>query len=407
MNITRLILIQIFCLLTIKIISQTVVPGGFVSGFWNAEFGPYYIDGDITLHADSSLAIHEGVEIIFRGHYAFNVYGYLNAVGTPEDSIIFTSQDTIAGWHGLRLFEIVQALPDSMRIWYCRFEYGKSDESGEKGGGVYAENSTKIDIRHCMVKNCSADIGGGIYLKNSPIHFNQLTVEDNYSNKGGGMYCHYSDAVIKNSKVIDNTGAVCGGVYFYHSSAIITNCVISNNMSHAGGGGVVIHKASHANFMNCKIEHNMAVGSGGGVAILEGSLPVFKYCHISYNTTQYQEYQAKGAGFFITSYDNSPVIINCFISGNICDEEGGGFYSESKLQLIDCLISNNVASVSQGFGGGGMYTMFNQNLVLNCTFSGNQAPQGSTIYSAGSMTEMYNTIIWWDVMNINMGFLHH
>ena len=47
--------------------SQTIIPGGYVSGMWTAANSPFQIYGDITLHTDSTLTIEPGVEIIFQG----------------------------------------------------------------------------------------------------------------------------------------------------------------------------------------------------------------------------------------------------------------------------------------------------------------------------------------------------
>ncbi|MGB5529302.1 MAG: hypothetical protein WBQ32_04965, partial [Ignavibacteriaceae bacterium] len=71
--------------------SQTIIPGGYVSGMWTAANSPYHINDDITIHADSALTIEPGVEVIFQGHYRFIINGIINAVGTQTDSIRFTA----------------------------------------------------------------------------------------------------------------------------------------------------------------------------------------------------------------------------------------------------------------------------------------------------------------------------
>ena len=73
---------------------DTVVPGGTVSGIWSITGSPYLIEGDISIHADSTLSIEPGVLVDFQGHYQLYVNGALEALGTAQDSIVFTAADT-------------------------------------------------------------------------------------------------------------------------------------------------------------------------------------------------------------------------------------------------------------------------------------------------------------------------
>ena len=105
--------------------SQTIIPGGYVSGMWTALNSPYQINDDITIHADSALTIEPGVEVIFQGHYRFIINGILNAVGTQTDSIRFTAAIPDTGWRGLRFINSA----DTSYLAYCIIEYGKSTGS--------------------------------------------------------------------------------------------------------------------------------------------------------------------------------------------------------------------------------------------------------------------------------------
>ena len=63
---------------------QTDIPAGAVSGVWTAAASPFYINGEITIPNDSTLTIEPGVEVVFMGHYKFNVQGRLLALGTQS-----------------------------------------------------------------------------------------------------------------------------------------------------------------------------------------------------------------------------------------------------------------------------------------------------------------------------------
>ena len=80
----------------------TNIEAGNVSGTWTKANSPYYINGEITIPNDSTLTIEPGVEVIFTGHYKFNVQGRLLAIGTETDTIVFTINDT-TGFHDLTI----------------------------------------------------------------------------------------------------------------------------------------------------------------------------------------------------------------------------------------------------------------------------------------------------------------
>ncbi|MCK4357569.1 MAG: right-handed parallel beta-helix repeat-containing protein, partial [Candidatus Cloacimonetes bacterium] len=99
------------------------IPPGDVSGTWNYANSPYYIGGEINIPFDSNLVIEPGVQVIFSGHYKFNIYGRLLAEGTATDTIVFTAQDTTLGWHGLRF---LCSNWQGSKLVYCKLEYGRA-----------------------------------------------------------------------------------------------------------------------------------------------------------------------------------------------------------------------------------------------------------------------------------------
>ena len=108
-----------FLILNPNVISQTHIPPVNVSGIWQKENSPYYIDGEIRIAYGDKLVIEPGVKVIFTGHYKFVVNGFLEAKGTPDDSIYFFPSDTSLGWHGIRFIEA----EDSSLLEYCVLKY--------------------------------------------------------------------------------------------------------------------------------------------------------------------------------------------------------------------------------------------------------------------------------------------
>ena len=78
-------------LLCLKGFSQTEIPAGEVSGLWTRANSPYFIKGEITIPDGEKLTIEPGVNVIVTGHFKFIIEGSLLAIGTLQDTIIFTA----------------------------------------------------------------------------------------------------------------------------------------------------------------------------------------------------------------------------------------------------------------------------------------------------------------------------
>ena len=157
----------IFSLLYVFALSfaDTHIPAGNVSGVWTFANSPYIIDGEISISTNAALVIEPGIEVIFSGHYKFNIYGRILAEGTENDEIFFTAQDTEIGWHSLRFWNTSSNGQDSSRVVYCDLRLGKANGEGNEkyGGAIYCNNSSNILISDCLltkgiVKNFSNQV---------------------------------------------------------------------------------------------------------------------------------------------------------------------------------------------------------------------------------------------------------
>lgn len=111
----RLTLIVTSCSLLMTIAAgaaATDIPGGPVSGLWDAAGSPYHVLGDITVPAGLTLTIAPGVEVEFGGAYRLTAQGTLLAVGTSSDSIAIAG----SGWSGIRL----ESPTTTSRLEFCR-----------------------------------------------------------------------------------------------------------------------------------------------------------------------------------------------------------------------------------------------------------------------------------------------
>ena len=235
------LLFILFNFITLTVISnaQTNIPAGDVSGTWTKAFSPYHINGEITIPNDSTLTIEPGVEVVFTGHYKFNVQGRLLAIGTETDTIVFTINDTTGfhnfnfdgAWGGIELRDIASS-NDSTIFEYCIFQYGKTDN----GGAIYSETD-KLRISHCLFRNNMCiethpfgGTGGAIFILDcKPV----IEYSEFYSNiaefRGSALYIVYSDAIIRNNHFHHNLNSATIGIA--ESATKFINNLIEQNHS--------------------------------------------------------------------------------------------------------------------------------------------------------------------------------
>jgi len=389
MSKTSILIFLIFAIAFIPI-SATEIDSGFVSGDWYASGNPYNINGEITVHTDSTLNIHEGVEVIFQGHYKLIVNGFLEAVGTESDSILFTAADTSEGWHGIRFVDA----PDSSHLSYCIIKYGRADGAtpDDCGGGILCLGSNPV-INHCMISDNSTSgqwgsAGGGIscqYYSNPNISCCVIT--GNWTSfAGGGIDCEYGSSPTIDNCIINGNYAnnYSGGInILFDSNPIISNCIISDNSALFDAGGIGIGYHSSPTIINSVISGNSSTWNGGGIVCARVSDPIIIDCTINGNLAE------RGAGIFC-SISSDPIIINNTISQNSAIYAGGGFYSNNSNPRVN----NNIIVGNSSCFGGGICCVLSNAVIINNTISGNSADSsggGIDCYESSPMIQN-NTI---------------
>ena len=274
--------------------AQTEIPAGDVSGTWTKANSPYNINGEITIPNNSTLTIEPGVEVVFTGHYKFNVQGRLLAIGTETDTIVFTINDTTGfhnltipdgGWGGIRLMD-TPSNNDSSKIVYCRLQYGKANAgtSYDNVGGALCAKVNKLLVSHCLFRNNTCyhpDImltaGGGIYIEGNPtIEYCEFS-----ENTGafGGAICIWGSNIhplIRNNYFHHNGGhgtIDIGSLNGSDTSPVLINNIFANNhssghTSNPNGHGIVhfSNGGGKAVLINNTIVNNSSAGLGGGIS---------------------------------------------------------------------------------------------------------------------------------------------
>ena len=118
--------------------AQNIEVNGLQSGVWEAD--TVFVTGDVVVQ--NSLDIMAGTTVIFNGFYGISIEdgASLNALGTENDSILFTVTDTTGfhlfnfgrgGWNGIRMERA-----GTSKLDYCRFQYGKAALDNDQDGGA-------------------------------------------------------------------------------------------------------------------------------------------------------------------------------------------------------------------------------------------------------------------------------
>jgi hypothetical protein len=341
--------------------SQTIIPGGYVSGNWDAVNSPYLVDGDLLVHPDSTLTIGAGCEILFRGEFRFEIFGQLLVEGTEALPVSFTAETEGNKWKGLIFNTTDTSITDSSIL------------------------------EHGLIRDCYQNACLNIF-NSSRLRVSGFTIRNGISFRGGGIRCISSDPIFENLLVENNSALDGAGISLEASNPLLRNCVIQQNSADGAGGGIVIFSGSSPEIVNCEFQNNSSFGSGGAVYI-NGSDPVFINCNFSEN------YGAAGGGSY---YSGGAVSVklgsftrfeNCIFINNTSNGGGGGIASFSPNLVINCLFEGNHSAIS----GGALYLSAGnplESLIINNTIANNSSPAGSVLYAHNHVAIMKNCIAW-------------
>jgi hypothetical protein len=210
---------------------------------WDAD--TVKVVGNIEIADGVTLQIAPNTKVEFQDFYGINVNGCLEAIGTPEENILFTSQNpdlflpdysTEGAWNGIR-FHHVNSENDRSIFAYCAFQYSKVFTDTLKGAAISVYDYSKLDIINCRFYNNVADYGGAISLE---YHSNPNIIgnvfSDNIAFLGGSpIYCSYSfprimnNTVYRNSVLNEESYYLTGAVQTFISKPKIMNNIIYGN----------------------------------------------------------------------------------------------------------------------------------------------------------------------------------
>jgi hypothetical protein len=217
--------------------TQELMPA--LSGYVSGTLGPGDFDVWDTLRVGegSQFQILPGTRLHFRDRIPLIVRGRLSAVGTEQDSILFTLRDLDGNtaWGGIRF----DYMADSGRFEYCILERGVW-----YANGTVSSLYTPLTMAHCEVRRNNATAG--------------------YAT---GVACFGGSLVLDQCVFRGNQASWTPAVYLSGTAANVSDCVFDSNTAGIGSSGqsAWIH---HCVFMKtgpAYEDHGQAIACAGGL----------------------------------------------------------------------------------------------------------------------------------------------
>lgn len=299
----------------------TVINEEIVSGTWNKENSPYYINTDILIDGNNSLTISPGTKVVFTDNYKFEVINNVKLIaeGTRKDSIIFTALYQDKGWAGIRIIES----GDDEVFRYCRFEYGRkygkgfTDTDENQGGGAVAVKLSNPKIINCLFyKNFAYFDGGGLRVNHpgSVFILDSCSFIDNQTGNfggGGALISSNHPVIVKNSYFKNNYSAQgtlniqsTGTSVNELKEAIIFNNNFRENVTANGGSAIYVAGYKDVSIFKNLLTKNIDY-SRGGVILLDGLQK-----SLIYNNTVFDNEGSSSNSLLLVHTDKSKIVNN-------------------------------------------------------------------------------------------------
>ncbi len=195
----------------LKIFKSVIPDSTILTGRLPYEYSPYYVNGKLTIPLEDSLIIDPGIELKFTSHASFSVKGKLIAIGSSEEPITFTAQETDEYWWGIDLLNT--GVNSSLE--YCNIHYAST---------AITSNNPNPLFPHLIITH---NYGSGIYAKESSPEIRNCIIAFNHDR---GIYLgedHWGYTIkISNSSIVGNGDE---GLEAYRAKCEVTDCIFWNN----------------------------------------------------------------------------------------------------------------------------------------------------------------------------------
>jgi hypothetical protein len=253
------------------------------------------------------------------------------------------------------------------------------------GGGLSIDNGVTLTLTDVAFSDNEAVFGGGVSIVgNSSSTLTRVSFTGNAALNGGGMYNNAGSPALTDVTFTGNTGFSGGGMYNQNSAPVVENGTFTGNTAGTDGGGIYNDPGSAPAISNSQFDQNNAT-RGGGIYNAGGASPMFTDVTFNGNIAS----GGRGGGTY--NGGGSPGFANVTFRENTADCGGGMFNTGGAAPtLTDVDFVDNIAvggagdgigachaSIAEQGGGAGMYNRDSAPDLLNVTFTGNAAEDGT------------------------------
>jgi predicted outer membrane repeat protein len=242
-----------------------------------------------------------------------------------------------------------------------------NNTAGGNGGGIICWQTTNTTLNSVTFNNNLANWGGGVGVIDCELQVNDCIFNDNGSfGLAGGLGSDFSTVQINNTNFERDTASVFGGAMgIYYSDLTINNSNLTDNSARVLGGG--IHSDySNINILNTTFDRDTTGDSGGGIFVW--------HCDLTVNDCDFNNNIATNSGGAISSDSSEIIINNSNFTQNHSIWGGGILHNRGKIQLRDCLFTENSSE-----HGGAINMSFSNAEFSNVSFLKNLSIWGGGI----------------------------
>ncbi len=317
------------------------------------------------------------------------------AIGLFDQSKIIINTCDISYTNVTQLCGAVQSIQSYVFITnsvishnYCA---GNGSALFSYGGPVKHQYSHVTITNSRMQDNKANQAGGAIFAYISNVLISQSNISRNFAKvDGGGLYSENSKLVILHSNISGNTAARTGGAAcLTYTNLFILHSTISGNFAKYHAGGLysqygTIH-VSNSSLTNNRIGTPLN-GSpfAGAIFILDNE------ANAKIEWTQFKFNSATHYAGAVFVYRSTIIISNCwFIQNEAVVYGGGGMYVlEGQVLIMDSQFVSNIA----GSDGGAILIRESHASILKCNFLCNHAIRDGGVFELDRGTALMNDI---------------
>ena len=262
-------------------IAQTPVEGGIYNNTtWTLDASPYIVTGSIVVFPGKILTIEPGCVVKFMADSSFNtgnfkyleIRGTLNAMGTPNNPIVFTSTDTSDGfynWMGIRIKGSQGGTFQLNNFELHNSWYGLHNDIVEPGTQYSFTNCRFINNNYAIQLNADMSYSNCAFEKNgvgqaAQIQYGTLTANNCVFNQN---FCSFT----------------------WSNNIFVDNCVFSGNQNNIiGSPGIIQNSGFYGNLLALTESSNMQISNcifeGNDTAIDEGGNSTISGCQFNNNS---------------------------------------------------------------------------------------------------------------------------